>query len=162
MLSSALMACVWLVGWCRFERVQPTTTHVWFKKSRGLGWFWVEILIENVGYSDFSKTCESFRPTSSSPSRHPCIIHSRLAQGRAATAGLLGRGTPAGLPSNINPPPASRRQSPTGLPCSVLAFVNAVRSCTSHRQSPADLHSDAGVFFRRHNPRGLLVLSSSR
>jgi hypothetical protein len=114
---------------------------VWFKKACGLGWFWVEILIENMGSSDSSKTCGPFRPTSSSPSRHPCLIHSshpclihsRLAQGRTAIADLLGRGTPPAYPFDINPPPASRRQSRIGLPSSVLASVSAVRSCTSHR-----------------------------
>jgi hypothetical protein len=42
------------------------------QKARELGWFWVEILIENVGSSDSLKTSEPFRPTSSPPSRHPC------------------------------------------------------------------------------------------
>jgi hypothetical protein len=47
--------------------------------------------------------------------------------GRAATVGLLGRGITADLPSDVNPPPATRRQSPTGLPSSMLASVSAVR-----------------------------------
>jgi hypothetical protein len=76
--------------------------------------------------------------SSSPPSHHPCFIHSRPAQECAAAAGLLVRGTPVGLPSNVNPPPASCRQFPAGLP------------------------SNADVFSSKHNPRALLVLSSNR
>jgi hypothetical protein len=73
------------------------------QNARRLGWFSVEILLENVGSRDSSKTSEPFRPTSSPPSRHPCLIHSRLAQGRAATAGLMGRGTPPTYPPTLIP-----------------------------------------------------------
>jgi hypothetical protein len=33
---------------------------------------------------------------------------------------------PTDLPADVNPPPASHRQSPTGLPSSVLASVSAI------------------------------------
>jgi hypothetical protein len=79
-----------------------------------------------MGYRDSSKTSEPFWPTSSPRSRHPSLIHSRPAQERAATASLLGWGTPVGLPSDVNPPPTSCRQSPTGLLSSMLASVSAI------------------------------------
>jgi hypothetical protein len=102
------------------------------QKARGLGWFWVEILIENVGSSDSSKTSELFRPTSSPPSCHPCLIHSRTAQKRAATVGLLGRGTPVGLPSDVNPrPPPVVNLSLAYPPMLACSLVDKPASLTS-------------------------------
>jgi hypothetical protein len=98
------------------------------QKTHRLGLFWVEILIKNMGSSDSSKTSESFRPTSSPPSHHPCLVHSRPAQERATTASLLGRGTPAGLPSDVNLSPASRRQSLLAYPpMSACSLVGTTR-----------------------------------
>jgi hypothetical protein len=102
------------------------------QNARGLGWFWVKILLENVGSRDSLKTNEPFRPTSSPPSRHPCLIHSRLAQRHGATAGLMGQGTLLAYPPTLIPrlppvvipplacppacwPPSVSSDSPTGL-----------------------------------------------
>jgi hypothetical protein len=109
---------------------------------------------------------ESFWPTFFSPSRHPCLIHSRSAHGRTTTVDLLKRGTPPTYPPMLI----------SCLPLVVNPPLACPPTCWS-LSAPSDSHTDllrlppsvprwpalrCGVFSSRHNPRALLVLSSNR